>query len=69
MPATVGHSLLITGYEVPPERLERLCRDVRTFSLHYRDGQYVVALAQAMLDRSFRGKGYARASTFPESRA
>jgi alkylation response protein AidB-like acyl-CoA dehydrogenase len=51
------------------QSLERLYRDVRTFSLHYRDEQYMVALGQAILDRSFRGKGYAGASTFPESRA
>jgi alkylation response protein AidB-like acyl-CoA dehydrogenase len=49
--------------------LERLYRDVRTFSLHYRDEQYMVQLGQAMLDREFRAKGYAGASTFPESRA
>jgi alkylation response protein AidB-like acyl-CoA dehydrogenase len=46
--------------------LERLYRDVRTFSLHYRDEQYMVALGQAMLDRKFHAKGYAGASTFPE---
>jgi alkylation response protein AidB-like acyl-CoA dehydrogenase len=49
--------------------LERLYRDVRTFSLHYRDEQYMIQVGQAMLDRSFRAKGYAGASTFPESRA
>jgi alkylation response protein AidB-like acyl-CoA dehydrogenase len=49
--------------------LERLYRDVRTFSLHYRDEQYMVQLGQAMLDREFHAKGYAGASTFPESRA
>jgi alkylation response protein AidB-like acyl-CoA dehydrogenase len=49
--------------------LERLYRDVRTFSLHYRDEQYMVQLGQAMLDGGFRAKGYAGASTFPESRA
>jgi alkylation response protein AidB-like acyl-CoA dehydrogenase len=49
--------------------LERLYRDVRTFSLHYRDEQYMVQVGQAMLDQSFRAKGYAGASTFPESRA
>jgi alkylation response protein AidB-like acyl-CoA dehydrogenase len=49
--------------------LERLYRDVRTFSLHYRDEQYMVAVGQAMLDGSFRAKGYAGASTFPDSRA
>ncbi|MFL5864888.1 MAG: acyl-CoA dehydrogenase family protein [Solirubrobacteraceae bacterium] len=49
--------------------LERLYRDVRTFSLHYRDDQYMVQVGQAMLDCEFRAKGYAGASTFPESRA
>lgn len=51
------------------QELERLYRDVRTFSLHYRDEQYLVQVGQAMLDREFRAKGYAGASTFPESRA
>jgi alkylation response protein AidB-like acyl-CoA dehydrogenase len=46
--------------------LERLYRDVRTFSLHYRDEQYMVQLGQAMLDGAFHAKGYAGASTFPE---
>jgi alkylation response protein AidB-like acyl-CoA dehydrogenase len=49
--------------------LERLYRDVRTFSLHYRDEQYMVQVGQAMIDGRFRAKGYAGASTFPESRA
>jgi alkylation response protein AidB-like acyl-CoA dehydrogenase len=49
--------------------LERLYRDVRTFSLHYRDEQYMVQVGQAMIDGSFRAKGYAGASTFPEARA
>jgi alkylation response protein AidB-like acyl-CoA dehydrogenase len=49
--------------------LERLYRDVCTFSLHYRDEQYMVQVGQAMLDREFHAKGYAGASTFPESRA
>jgi alkylation response protein AidB-like acyl-CoA dehydrogenase len=49
--------------------LERLYRDVRTFSLHYRDEQYMIQVGQAMLDKAFRAKGYAGASTFPESRA
>ncbi len=49
--------------------LERLYRDVRTFSLHYRDEQYMVQVGQAMLDEQFHAKGYAGASTFPESRA
>jgi alkylation response protein AidB-like acyl-CoA dehydrogenase len=48
--------------------LERLYRDVRMFSLHYRDEQYMVQIGQAMLDREFDAKGYAGASTFPESR-
>ena len=51
------------------QELERLYRDVRTFSLHYRDEQYMVQVGQAMLDGEFRAKGYAGASTFPESRA
>ena len=46
--------------------LERLYRDVRTFSLHYRDEQYMVQLGQAMIDREFHAKGYSGASTFPE---
>jgi alkylation response protein AidB-like acyl-CoA dehydrogenase len=46
--------------------LERLYRDVRTFSLHYRDEQYMVQVGQAMLDREFHAKGYSGASTFPE---
>ena len=49
--------------------LERLYRDVRTFSLHYRDEQYMIQVGQAMLDGEFHAKGYAGASTFPESRA
>ncbi len=49
--------------------LERLYRDVRTFSLHYRDEQYMIQVGQALLDQTFRAKGYAGASTFPESRA
>jgi alkylation response protein AidB-like acyl-CoA dehydrogenase len=51
------------------QSLERLYRDVRTFSLHYRDEQYMIQVGQAMLDKSFRAKGYAGASTFPQSRA
>jgi alkylation response protein AidB-like acyl-CoA dehydrogenase len=49
--------------------LERIYRDVRTFSLHYRDEQYMQQVGQAMLDREFHAKGYAGASTFPEARA
>ena len=49
--------------------LERLYRDVRTFSLHYRDEQYMLQVGQAMLDGEFRAKGYAGASTFPQARA
>jgi alkylation response protein AidB-like acyl-CoA dehydrogenase len=48
---------------------ERIYRDVRTFSLHYRDEQYMLTVGQAMLDGSFRAKGYAGASTFPQTRA
>jgi alkylation response protein AidB-like acyl-CoA dehydrogenase len=51
------------------QSLERLYRDIRTFSLHYRDEQYMIQVGQAMLDREFGAKGYAGASTFPESRA
>jgi alkylation response protein AidB-like acyl-CoA dehydrogenase len=51
------------------QELERLYRDIRTFSLHYRDEQYMTAVGQAMIDRQFHAKGYAGASTFPESRA
>jgi alkylation response protein AidB-like acyl-CoA dehydrogenase len=46
--------------------LERLYRDVRTFTLHFRDEQYMHQVGQAMLDGRFRAKGYAGASTFPE---
>lgn len=49
--------------------LERIYRDVRTFSLHYRDEQYMLAVGQAMLDGQFHAKGYAGASTFPQARA
>jgi alkylation response protein AidB-like acyl-CoA dehydrogenase len=47
--------------------LERIFRDVRTFSLHFRDEQYMHQVGKAMLDGSFRAKGYAGASTFPEA--
>jgi alkylation response protein AidB-like acyl-CoA dehydrogenase len=46
--------------------LERLYRDVRTFTLHFRDEQYMHQVGQAMLDEAFHAKGYAGASTFPE---
>jgi alkylation response protein AidB-like acyl-CoA dehydrogenase len=46
--------------------LERLYRDVRTFTLHFRDEQYMHQVGQAMLDEEFHAKGYAGASTFPE---
>jgi alkylation response protein AidB-like acyl-CoA dehydrogenase len=49
--------------------IERIFRDVRTFSLHFRDEQYMMQAGQAMLDGSFRAKGYAGASTFPQARA
>jgi alkylation response protein AidB-like acyl-CoA dehydrogenase len=49
--------------------LERILRDVRTFSLHFRDEQYMLQVGQAMLDGSFKAKGYAGASTFPQGRA
>ena len=47
--------------------LERILRDVRTFSLHFRDEQYMQQVGHAMLDGQFHAKGYAGASTFPES--
>jgi alkylation response protein AidB-like acyl-CoA dehydrogenase len=47
--------------------LERIFRDVRTFSLHFRDEQYMHQVGQAMLDGEFHAKGYAGASTFPEN--
>ena len=37
--------------------LERLYRDVRTFSLHYRDEQYMIQVGQAMLDQSLPRQG------------
>ena len=37
--------------------LERLYRDVRTFSLHYRDEQYMVQVGQAMLDGTLPRQG------------
>ena len=46
--------------------LELLYRDVRTFTLHFRDEQYMHQVGQAMLDEEFHAKGYAGASTFPE---
>lgn len=49
--------------------LERIYRDVRTFSLHFRDEHYMSQVGQAMLDGSFAGKGYAGASTFLPARA
>lgn len=47
--------------------LERIYRDVRTFTLHFRDEQYMHQVGQAMLEREFHAKGYAGASTFPEN--
>lgn len=49
--------------------LERIFRDVRTFSLHFRDEQYMHQVGQAMLDQEFHAKGYAGASTFPEQQS
>ncbi len=49
--------------------LERILRDVRTFSLHYRDDEYMAQVGRATLEGSFRSKGYAGASTFPAQRA
>lgn len=47
--------------------LERMYRDIRTFTLHFRDEQYMAQLGQAMLDGQFAVKGYAGASTFPQA--
>jgi len=47
--------------------LERMYRDIRTFTLHFRDEQYMAQLGQAMLDGKFAVKGYAGASTFPQA--
>jgi alkylation response protein AidB-like acyl-CoA dehydrogenase len=49
--------------------LERIYRDVRTFSLHFRDEQYMLEVGRALLEDDFHGKGYAGASTFPTGRA
>ena len=49
--------------------LERIYRDVRTFSLHFRDEQYMQQVGRAMLAGEFRAKGYAGASTFPEQQS
>jgi alkylation response protein AidB-like acyl-CoA dehydrogenase len=49
--------------------LERILRDVRTFSLHYSDDEYMAQLGRAIIEGSFRAKGYAGASTFPAQRA
>jgi alkylation response protein AidB-like acyl-CoA dehydrogenase len=49
--------------------LERIYRDVRTFSLHYRDEQYMTQVGRAIVEGKFRAKGYAGASTFPQARA
>jgi alkylation response protein AidB-like acyl-CoA dehydrogenase len=49
--------------------LERILRDVRTFSLHYSDDEYMAQVGRATVEGSFRAKGYAGASTFPAQRA
>jgi alkylation response protein AidB-like acyl-CoA dehydrogenase len=49
--------------------LERILRDVRTFSLHYSDEESMAQLGRALVEGSFRAKGYAGASTFPAQRA
>lgn len=49
--------------------LERIFRDIRTFTLHFRDELYMQQVGAAMLDGEFHAKGYAGASTFPETRA
>ncbi len=49
--------------------LERIFRDIRTFTLHFRDELYMQQVGAAMLDGEFNAKGYAGASTFPETRA
>jgi alkylation response protein AidB-like acyl-CoA dehydrogenase len=68
---TTQHAFDICGARAAfrEHALERIYRDVRTFSLHYRDEQYMLQVGQAMLDGSFRAKGYAGASTFPQARA
>jgi alkylation response protein AidB-like acyl-CoA dehydrogenase len=49
--------------------IERIYRDVRTFTLHFRDEQYMHQVGQAMLEGTFQAKGYAGASTFPETQS
>ena len=49
--------------------IERIFRDIRTYTLHFRDEQYMQQVGNAMLEGDFRAKGYAGASTFPETRA
>jgi alkylation response protein AidB-like acyl-CoA dehydrogenase len=49
--------------------IERIFRDIRTYTLHFRDELYMQQVGAAMLDGEFHAKGYAGASTFPETRA
>ena len=49
--------------------IERIYRDIRTFTLHFRHEQYMHQVGQAMLDEEFHAEGYAGASTFPESQS
>jgi alkylation response protein AidB-like acyl-CoA dehydrogenase len=49
--------------------IERIYRDIRTYTLHFRDELYMQQVGAAMLDGEFHAKGYAGASTFPETRA
>jgi alkylation response protein AidB-like acyl-CoA dehydrogenase len=49
--------------------IERIYRDIRTYTLHFRDELYMQQVGAAMLEGEFHAKGYAGASTFPETRA
>jgi alkylation response protein AidB-like acyl-CoA dehydrogenase len=49
--------------------IERIFRDIRTYTLHFRDELYMQQVGAAMLEGEFHAKGYAGASTFPETRA
>ena len=42
---------------------------MRTFSLHFRDEQYMLEVGRELIEGGFHGKGYAGASTFPKGRA
>jgi alkylation response protein AidB-like acyl-CoA dehydrogenase len=47
--------------------LERILRDIRTFTLHIRDEQYLTQIGRATVEGGFRAKRYAGASTFPDA--